>query len=110
VTLNDASKSSFDLGPRFFPGHLNVDPVAFGHRDTQTIRILVQMLKRRTLRADEALRKYIIFVASDALNRLATHPVGLQRDLQSARCLTQRARSVCSPYADLAHGAGCSFN
>ena len=110
MPLDDTSESSFDLGPRFFPGDLNMHAVALSHRDAQTIRVLVQMLKRRALRADEALRKYIIFVAADALNRLATHPVRLEGDLQPARCLAQRARSVCSPYLDLTHGAGCSFN
>ena len=60
----------------------------------QTIGIVVQLLQRRPLRADEAVREHVVAITADALHRFRTIVAGPYGDLQTAPCLAQGAGPV----------------
>ncbi len=82
-----------DQCPRLVPGCRHVHPVALDHGAAQAVGILVQLLERRPLRADEPLREHIEAVTTDSLHLLTTVSVGAKRDLETTARLAERAGS-----------------
>jgi hypothetical protein len=81
VPLNDTLQTSLNSFPGLCPGRDNVLAVAPNHRHPQAIRILVQLLQRRTLRADKPAREHVVHIAADALDFFAALAVRPERDL-----------------------------
>jgi hypothetical protein len=71
-----------DLVENRCPGGIESSP---HDRFTKTIRILVELFERRSLRADEALREDVVLVSTDALHRTV-----LDLDLEATGGLAER--------------------
>ncbi len=63
--------------------------VSFDQRFAQAIWVFMQLLERAALRADESMTQHVIAVATYARNFVAFH-----RDFKTARCFTERTRSI----------------
>ncbi len=88
------AEALIDRRPRLVPRRLDVAAVAPDQRPAETIGVVVQLLERRTLRADEAVREHVIAVAPDPLHRFGPVLTGAHGDLQAAPRLAQRAGPV----------------
>ena len=88
------TEALLDGRPRLGPRGLHVPAVAPDHRPPETIGIVVQLLQRRALGADEAVREHVVAITADALHRFRTIVAGPYGDLQTAPCLAQGAGPV----------------
>ena len=96
VLLDDRQQEALDLGERLVPrDRMQLAVLATNPRRTQAIGILVQLLERRALRADETAAEDVVTVAPDA----ADAAVVLHLDLEATGGLAQRARAK----GELAH-------
>ena len=87
VALDHAPDAVSDGLPCLLPRDLHVHAVFLQQRPAQAVGVLVQLLERAALRADEPVAEHVVAVAADAHHLLARP----HRDLQSARGLAQRA-------------------
>ena len=87
--LDDRSEPSFDLCERLVPTHGASSPPSADRGFANSVRILVQLLEGRPLRADEAPAEDVIEVAPDPFDDTLD-----DRDLEAASCLTERAGAI----------------
>jgi hypothetical protein len=92
VRLEDREQPALDLLERLVPADLHELPVPLHERAADPVRVLVELLERGALRADVALAEDVVLVAADAGDLLPFGTV-LQRDLETAPGLAQRARA-----------------
>ncbi len=94
VLGDDRRKAVGHDGPRFLPVHLHVHPVALHEGQAQAVGVVVQLLERAALGADEAATEDVGLVAADACDPLGRWST-LDGDLQPTTGFAQRAGAEC---------------
>ena len=89
VGVPDPAQAHLDGGEGLVPGDRTPAVAVLHQRRPEPVRVLVELLERRALGADEPMAEHIVPVAPDPLDR-----VPLQRDLQPAGRLAERAGPV----------------
>ena len=84
VAFHHVGKTVLDFGECFLPGRFDEAAVALDKRHTQPIGVLVQVLERRALRADETPAEDIIRIGADTCHLAVT-----QLELEAAASFTE---------------------
>ncbi len=89
VLVEKRTETAIDLREGVIPRDLLEARAGADQRHADPVRILVQRLQRKALRADEPPAEHVIRVTPDPLQRVA-----LERQLEPTAGLTQRARAI----------------
>src|SRR4029077_5831427 len=87
--VDERAQARFYAGERLGPGHLAPAAVFADQRGAQAVRVLVQIAQQRALGTDETAAEQVMPVPAHAGDAAS-----VQRDLQPARRLAQRAHPV----------------
>ena len=65
VVLDDRRQAALDLGERLVPRRVDELAVAAHQRGAQPVGVLVELLERRSLGADEPVAEHVVTIAAD---------------------------------------------
>ena len=91
MLVEDRQEALLDLGEGLVPADLDEDAVPLDQRAAQPVRVLVELLQGRALRADVAVAEHVVAVAADADDLLA---VGVGRSVISSPQLASQSGQV----------------